>query len=140
MHRRKNEKGLTLIELLVVVVILGIIAAIAVPSVGGLIDNARADVHVANAQQMVSSTRLYVASLGVPANGTVTLGDLMDQGFMEPVESPDANAPYNPTTSFVTVTVGENNHYNYAVTLVAGTTTLFNAAPPNQLNRDTINR
>jgi type IV pilus assembly protein PilA len=35
----KNERGLTLIELLAVVVILGIISAIAVPSIGGLIEN-----------------------------------------------------------------------------------------------------
>ncbi len=33
--RLKNEKGLTLVELLAVIVILGIIAAIAVPSIGG---------------------------------------------------------------------------------------------------------
>ena len=32
----KNEKGLTLIELLAVIVILGIIAAIAIPRIGGL--------------------------------------------------------------------------------------------------------
>ncbi len=30
----KNQKGLTLVELLAVIVILGIIAAIAVPSIG----------------------------------------------------------------------------------------------------------
>lgn len=37
----RNEKGLTLIELLAVVVILGIIAAIAVPSIGKIIDNSK---------------------------------------------------------------------------------------------------
>lgn len=54
----RNEKGLTLIELLAVIVILGIIAAIAIPSIGGLIENSRKDAHIANAQQMVNAARL----------------------------------------------------------------------------------
>ncbi len=37
----RNEKGLTLIELLAVIVILGIIAAIAIPSIGAIIDNSK---------------------------------------------------------------------------------------------------
>ena len=68
----KNEKGLTLVELLAVIVILGIIAAIAVPSIGGIIDNSKKDAHVANAQQMVSAARLAVA-----ANDTITLGTMI---------------------------------------------------------------
>ena len=37
--RLNNEKGLTLVELLAVIVILGIIAAIAIPSIGNIIQN-----------------------------------------------------------------------------------------------------
>jgi type IV pilus assembly protein PilA len=37
----KNQKGLTLVELLAVIVILGVIAAIAVPAIGGVIGNAK---------------------------------------------------------------------------------------------------
>ena len=55
----RDERGLTLIELLVVVVILGIIAAIAVVAIGGLIENSRKDAQVANAKQLVSAAKLY---------------------------------------------------------------------------------
>ena len=41
----KNQKGFTLVELLAVIVILGIIAAIAIPSIGGIIDKSKEDAH-----------------------------------------------------------------------------------------------
>lgn len=37
----KNQKGLTLVELLAVIVILGVVAAIAVPAIGGIINNSK---------------------------------------------------------------------------------------------------
>ncbi|MEI2664584.1 pilus assembly FimT family protein [Rossellomorea sp. LJF3] len=54
----KNERGLTLIELLAVIVILGIIAAIAVPSIGGIINKSKDDAKVAEAIQLINSAKL----------------------------------------------------------------------------------
>lgn len=61
-NRLKNQKGLTLIELLAVIVILGIIAAIAVPSIGGLINKTKEDAKVAEAVQIVNAAKLYITT------------------------------------------------------------------------------
>ena len=53
---------MTLVELLAVIVILGIIGAIAVPSIAGIIDNSKKDAHIANAEQLVGAARLAVAA------------------------------------------------------------------------------
>jgi len=60
----KEEKGLTLVELLAVIVILGIISAIAVPSIGGLIENTKKEAHKANAHQLIEAARQYVTIQG----------------------------------------------------------------------------
>jgi len=79
----RDERGLTLIELLVVVVILGIIAAIAVVAIGGLIENSRKDAQVANAKQLISSAKLYISAEPINSGTSKTLyyiGDTATSG------------------------------------------------------------
>jgi type IV pilus assembly protein PilA len=72
----KNERGLTLIELIAVVVILGIIAAIAVPGIGNVIQNSREDAGKAEAANILNVARLFSSTDEVPADGIVEDGDL----------------------------------------------------------------
>jgi type IV pilus assembly protein PilA len=55
----KNDKGFTLIELLAVIVILGIIAAIAIPSINKVIQNSRVSSLQSDAIAVYNAAKLY---------------------------------------------------------------------------------
>jgi type IV pilus assembly protein PilA len=111
--RLKNQRGLTLVELLAVMVILGIIAAIAVPSIGKVIDNSKDKAQVANAHQIVDAAKLYVNSgeKAVPTtNGgtaTIKLSELITEGLLEEIKDPKLdNKVYDAENSLVTIEKG----------------------------------
>jgi type IV pilus assembly protein PilA len=124
----KNQKGLTLVELLAVIVILGIIAAIAVPSVSGIIDNSRQDAHIANAEAMVSSARLATISENDSEISTFTAltgenaGEginLVEEGYLEAaLEDPEGNG-------YITATVEAGAEGEYTVNLANDEGTIF---------------
>ncbi|WP_096269681.1 competence type IV pilus major pilin ComGC [Paucisalibacillus globulus] len=95
----KKEKGFTLVELLAVIAILGIIVAIAIPTIGNVIDSSEKKADEANIKLMEDAARLAYTSNVDPANGTAyTLSELEDSGFLSEIPTkPGTKEKYTGT-------------------------------------------
>lgn len=72
----KGNAGFTLIELLIVIVIIGILAAIAIPNIAGLTDTADRSAVVSNLRTLMTDIESYRATGdGYPAMDTVDIKD-----------------------------------------------------------------
>lgn len=77
-ERLNNQKGLTLIELLAVIVVLGIIAAIAIPAIGNIIDNSRYGAIKSDAIMVLNAAKLYHAEEGKKPATVADLGEYLE--------------------------------------------------------------
>ncbi|HZG88492.1 competence type IV pilus major pilin ComGC [Paenibacillus sp.] len=91
----KNQKGLTLVELLAVIVILGVIAAIAVPSIGGIIANSKTSADTQSVALIKEAAERYAYDKNLATSVTsVTIADLVSNGYLKsaPVEQATGKA------------------------------------------------
>ncbi|MET3574638.1 prepilin-type N-terminal cleavage/methylation domain-containing protein [Bhargavaea ullalensis] len=82
-NKLKEEKGLTLIELLAVIVILGIIAAIAIPAIGNIIENSRYNAVKGDALNVLSAAQIYYSETKTDTEGDVSVDKLKTDGYLE---------------------------------------------------------
>jgi type IV pilus assembly protein PilA len=97
----KEQKGFTLIELLAVIVILGIIAAIAIPAISNVINKSETKSQAQEGLQIISAAKLYVANEDFKLSSTVADNDLDEVKLAEYLDRTE-----DPT--FI-VTVSKNN-------------------------------
>ncbi|MGM0900243.1 MAG: type IV pilin protein [Bacillota bacterium] len=113
-NRLKDQRGLTLIELLAVIVILGIIAAIAVPSIMNVIDKSKEDAIKSDAIQIINGAKLYIASENVDDGEILWTTDNLDS-YVD-ITSGTTVGAIEGETEFL-VTIGADNSITLSGTL-----------------------
>jgi type IV pilus assembly protein PilA len=109
-RKQKNQKGFTMIELMVVVVIVGILAAIAIPIYGKYIKNARMTEATGRIGEIITAEKAY--AIEHDGDYTTTSQGIVDlsstENFDYTVAGTDTSAVLTITAAGTTSKVGLN--------------------------------
>jgi len=118
----RNQRGFTLVELVIIIVILGILAAVAIPKYQDLSSEAREAAARSSLGSLRSGITIFYANAAV-TTGTATwpsqvelstVGDVMEQAIPKNPYQTDANAPDSIVTGVTKgVTVGSRGGWAY---------------------------
>lgn len=102
-YLRRDRRGFTLIELVVVITILGVLVAIAVPMVGGYVDNAKKKAAKTDAKNIQTAMVLFASKQGdYPAESAIqsyaNLRDVLDDYIALPQQEARATFSFGSYT------------------------------------------
>ena len=111
---KANKKGFTLVELVVVIAVLLILAAIAIPTVSGVINDAQKATDAANAKSIETAIKYAIADNEIKASSATTTVSAalalsgMEIGILD-AKLADMIFVYDFNTNAVTVSTGTTN-------------------------------
>jgi len=123
--RTEGQKGFTLIELVVVMAILAVIAALAVPKVGTVLNESKAKAHNNNLDLIAHAAELYYDQKGTLPTDMTTLVDDHYLKAIPGVPHKDIGSEYSLsiTANGVVITPGLCKYDGGSFSVVSGGTT-----------------